>query len=127
MSMLEIVNIIFVAETSAVFGLLYFLSLEKGMILDYVFSFFGISILKEVWENEEIEKHNLEEDEVNIELRDKKPLIKIPILKKPLGACQTCTMVWIGVLTFLIFTYCLPLFVLISVVSNGLLIFRKIA
>ena len=35
MSMLEIVNIIFVAETSAVFGLLYFLSLDEGMILHW--------------------------------------------------------------------------------------------
>ena len=121
--MLEIINIIFVAETSAVFGLLYFLSIERDMILEFI----GKVILKEVWENEEIEKHNLEQGEVDIELRDKNPLIKIPKWKKLLGACQTCTMVWIGLLTFLIFTYCLPLFVLISVVSNGLLIFRKIA
>lgn len=92
MSMLEIVNIIFVAETSAVFGLLYFLCLDEGMILHWWYK-----IIENKW------------------------------IGKPLGTCQTCTMVWIGVLTFLIFTYCLPLFVLISIVSNGLLIFRKIA
>jgi len=123
MSVLEILNIVFVAETSACFGLLYFLSIEKEMAL----SFIGKVILKDVWENEEIEKHNLEQEDVIFELRDKKPLIKIPKWKKPLGACQTCTIVWVGVLTYIIYLYCLPLFILISIVSNGLLIFRKIA
>jgi hypothetical protein len=109
MSLLEIINIIFVAETSAVFGLLYFLSIEKGMIL----SFIGDIIFKE-------ERYN--EQPVEIEyMKD------TPKWKKPLGACQTCTMVWVGVLTYIIYLHCLPLFIFISVVSNGLLIFRKIA
>jgi len=120
---LEIINIIFVAETSAVFGLLYFLSIEKDMIL----SFIGNILLKEQRLNEEIKIHNEKELEYIEELRRIKKEIKIPKWKKPLGACQTCTMVWIGVFTYILYLKILPLFVLISVVSNGLLIFRKIA
>lgn len=123
MSVLEIINIIFVAETSAVFGLLYFLSIEKDMIL----SFIGNILLKEQRLNEEIKIHNEKELEYIEELRRIKKEIKIPKWKKPLGACQTCTMVWIGVFTYILYLKILPLFVLISVVSNGLLIFRKIA
>ena len=92
MSMLEIFNIIFVAETSAVFGLLYFLCLDEGMILHSWYK-----IIENKW------------------------------IGKPLGTCQTCTMVWIGVLTYILYLKVLPLFILISIVSNGLLIFRKIA
>ena len=92
MSMLEIVNIIFVAETSACFGLLYFLCLDEGMILHSWYK-----IIENKW------------------------------IGKPLGTCQTCTMVWIGVLTYFLSVNFFDLFVLISVVSNGLLIFRKIA
>lgn len=123
MSVLEIINIIFVAETSAVFGLLYFLCLDEGMIL----SFIGNILLKEQRLNEEIKIHNEKELEYIEELRRIKKEIKIPKWKKPLGACQTCTMVWIGVFTYILYLKILPLFVLISVVSNGLLIFRKIA
>lgn len=123
MSVLEIVNIIFVAETSACFGLLYFLCLDEGMIL----SFIGNILLKEQRLNEEIKIHNEKELEYIEELRRIKKEIKIPKWKKPLGACQTCTMVWIGVFTYILYLKILPLFVLISVVSNGLLIFRKIA
>lgn len=92
MSVLEIVNIIFVAETSACFGLLYFLCLDEGMILHWWYK-----IIENKW------------------------------IGKPLGTCQTCTMVWIGVLTYFLSVNLSDLFVLISVVSNGLLIFRKIA
>jgi len=92
MSMLEIVNIIFVAETSAVFGLLYFLCLDDGMILHSWYK-----IIENKW------------------------------IGKPLGVCQTCTMVWIGVLTYFLSVNFFDLFILISIVSNGLLIFRKIA
>ncbi len=92
MSMLEILNIIFVAETSACFGLLYFLCLDEGMILHSWYK-----IIENKW------------------------------IGKPLGTCQTCTMVWIGVLTYFLSVNFFDLFVLISVVSNGLLIFRKIA
>lgn len=123
MSVLEIINIIFVAETSACFGLLYFLCLDEGMIL----SFIGNILLKEQRLNEEIKIHNEKELEYIEELRRIKKEIKIPKWKKPLGACQTCTMVWIGVFTYILYLKILPLFVLISVVSNGLLIFRKIA
>lgn len=92
MSLLEIINIMFVAETSAAFGLLYFLCLDEGMILNWWYK-----IIENKW------------------------------IGKPLGACQTCTMVWIGVLTYFLSVHFFDLFILISVVSNGLLIFRKIA
>ena len=92
MSMLEIINIIFVAETASAFGLLYFLCLDEGMILHSWYK-----IIENKW------------------------------IGKPLGTCQTCTMVWIGVLMTALYFYWLPLFTLISIVSNGVLIFRKIA
>jgi len=136
MSLLEIINIILVAETSACFGLLYFLSIEKGMILEFI----GNILLKEdrwnvLIESGQLPIHDLSkggrvDEKGNHFDENNKPyyvLKEIPKWKKPLGVCQTCTMVWIGVLTYFIYLKALPLFILISVVSNGLLIFRKIA
>jgi len=92
MSMLEILNIVFVAETAAALGLLYFLCLDEGMILHWWYK-----IIENKW------------------------------IGKPLGGCQTCTMVWVGVFTVLLFWKFTLLFKIVSVVSNGVLIFRKIA
>lgn len=100
MSLLDIINVFFIAESSAVIGLLYILCLDKGMIFEY----FGNIILKEVNEEKEI-----------------------PKWKKPFGACQTCTLVWVGVIVTILFYYANPFFILLSIVSNALLIFRKIA
>lgn len=114
--MLEIINIVFVAETASALGLLYFLSIDKNMIL----SFIGDVILFEVRKNDIIELRN-------DSLSKKKKLVNIPKWKKPLGACHTCTMVWVGVFTGLLFWKFTLLFKVVSVVSNGVLIFRKIA
>ena len=121
--MLEIITIFFIAESSAVIGLLYILCLDKGMIFESI----GDVILKEVRENTGIETHNNREsiydESVQIFLAEK----EIPKWKKPLGACQTCTVVWCGVITTLLFLFAQPIFILFSIVANGLLIFRKIA
>lgn len=120
---MSMLTILFIAESAAVIGLLYILCLDKGMIFEKL----GNIILKEVRENIGIETHNNREsiydESVQIYLVEK----EIPKWKKPLGACQTCTIVWCGVFTYILFLYANPVFILLSIVANGLLIFRKIA
>lgn len=117
MQLLEYIHIAIIAETSAVLALLYFVCIGEDMILDFI----GRWLNKENNYNEFVDKFNYTKDD------SVKPIqkIDIPKWKKPLGLCQPCTVVWVAIITIIIFIFCKPLFFAISAVSNAHYFFRK--
>lgn len=111
-----IVNILFVSETAFVSALVFWLIIERGMI----FSFYGDWLRKEERFNSIVENYN----RINTIPMQK---VDIPFYKKPIGLCQTCTLVWFGIIFFLMFNYALGIFIFLSTVSNTVFLFRKLA
>jgi hypothetical protein len=110
-----IVNVFFIAETAYVSAIVFWLIIERDMI----FGFYGDWLRSEERFNEIVDNYN----RIN-EIPMQK--IDIPFWKKPIGLCQTCTLIWIGILFFLLHKYAVDVFTFLSAVSNTIFLFRKL-